>query len=147
MPQNSFPSPSSELRGPRIRSEVRCQPPPFSRIVSTESRFAPGKNGSRDAVLVIIIHQIRRPVSDDLKGSFVASWLGDRVTCGRRVLLGWRVIRAALYANVRRLTPSLAYRSAFAGGTVLDFYLSTNSLPAKSMAYTWRRPFIQIYCN
>jgi len=34
-----------------------------------------------------------------------------------------RVIRTALYANARRLTPSLvesAYRSAFAGGTFLD---------------------------
>lgn len=52
--------------------------------------------------------------------------LGDRelhARDGRRVLLGWRVIRAVLYANACRLTPSLAeraYRSAFAEGTVLD---------------------------
>lgn len=49
--------------------------------------------------------------------------IGLRARDGRRVLLGWRVIRAVLYANARRLTPSLAeraYRSAFAEGTVLD---------------------------
>lgn len=53
-----------------------------------------------------IIQQIRRPGSVDSKGRSLP--LGGRVRCKRRAssAIRWRVIRAALYANARRLIPS-----------------------------------------